>query len=90
MNPSTTVRDSSSSEVIRASTSGAKNLGAPEYDCAVCPFDEPFVSVFFSLRQFIFIFRFCKRRRVRLVHQQRTQFNPDFGSETVSTSLLIT
>jgi hypothetical protein len=41
--------------VIRASTSGAKNLGAPEYACAVCPFDDPFVSVFFSLRQFIYI-----------------------------------
>jgi hypothetical protein len=61
MNPSTTERASNSSEVIRASTSGAKKRGAPEYACAACPFDDPFVSVFFSLRQFIFIFKFCKR-----------------------------
>src|SRR5262245_7843746 len=61
--PSTTERASNSSELIRASTSGARNRGAPEYACAVCSFDEPFVPVFFSLCQFIFIFRFCKRRR---------------------------
>src|SRR5215813_9901523 len=55
MNPSTTVRASSSSEVIRARTSGARNLGAPEYACVDCPFDGSLVSVFFSLSQFIFV-----------------------------------
>src|SRR5215471_14340327 len=55
MNPSTTVRASSSSEVIRARTSGARNLGAPEYACVVCPFDGSLVSVLFSLSQFIFV-----------------------------------
>src|SRR5262245_20538949 len=37
MKPSTTVRASNSSDVIRASTSGAKNLGTPEYAGGLCP-----------------------------------------------------
>src|SRR5215475_14460279 len=35
MNPSPTVRASNASEVIRASTSGARNLGAPMADCGL-------------------------------------------------------
>src|SRR5262245_11253404 len=94
MNPSTTVRASNSSEEIRASTSGARNLGAPEYACADCKFDCSLISVFLSLRQFIFIsglFHISYEIWDRaLVHQQNPQLNPDLGSGTVSTSFLVT